>query len=397
MSFHDFARMTSRAGSLVVLLCAVSACAGDEMFTASGPNTSSNWQWNLPTGFPTPVVPEDNPMTMEKVALGRHLFYDRGLSGNGTQSCASCHRQSLAFTDGRTLAVGSTGEVHPRNSMSLANIAYASVLNWGNPNLANLEQQALLPMFGEHPVELGLSGKEQELLERVRSDTVYARLFANAFPGGRTSVSVENITKALASFQRALVSGNSPYDRYTFRNERTALSPAAIRGEALFFSETTECFHCHAGVMFSASTNYVGKSFREQEYFNNGLYNVDGNGAYPSHNTGLAEFTGQPRDMGAHKAPSLRNIALTAPYMHDGSIATLEEVIDHYARGGRLITSGPHAGDGKLSPFKNGFVNGFSLTAAEKSDLIEFLRSLTDSTFITDPRFSNPWPTGRAP
>jgi cytochrome c peroxidase len=331
-------------------------------------------------------------MTVEKVALGRFLFYDKRLSGNGTQSCASCHRQSIAFTDGRPLGIGSTGEVHPRNSMALANVAYASVLNWGNPNLAGLEQQALLPMFGEEPVELGLSGKERELLDRVRADTLYARLFSAAFPGQSNSVSVQNITRALASFERALVSGDSPYDRYTFRNERNALSPSAIRGEALFFSERTECFHCHAGVMFSASTNYVGKSFREQEYFNNGLYNVDGRGAYPSNNTGLAEFTGQPRDMGAHKAPSLRNVALTAPYMHDGSITTLEDVIDHYARGGRLITSGPHAGDGKLSPFKNGFVNGFTITADEKADLIAFLRSLTDSTFITNPAFSNPWP-----
>lgn len=374
-----------------LLLCSLAACAGDEMFTASGPGASTNWQWNLPVGFPTPLVPIENPMTVEKVELGRHLFYDRRLSGNGTQSCASCHRQSIAFTDGRPLGVGSTGEVHPRNSMSLANIAYASVLNWGNPNLDNLEQQALLPMFGEHPVELGLSGQEQELLARVRNDTLYARLFRDAFPGAPTIVTVENITKALASFQRALVSGNSPYDRYTFRNERTALSPSAIRGEALFFSERTECFHCHAGVMFTASTNYVGKSFREQEYFNNGLYNVDGQGAYPSHNTGLAEFTGQARDMGAHKAPTLRNIALTAPYMHDGSIATLEEVIDHYARGGRLISSGPHAGDGRLSPVKNGFVNGFAITPEEKADLISFLRSLTDSSFVTDPRFANPW------
>jgi cytochrome c peroxidase len=374
------------------MLLALSACAGDEMFTASGPSASTNWQWNLPSGFPLPVVPVNNPMTVEKVELGRHLFYDRRLSGNGTQSCASCHRQSVAFTDGRPLGVGSTGEVHPRNSMSIANVGYASVLNWGNPNLESLEQQALLPMFGEHPVELGLSGQEQALLERVRSDTLYARLFSASFPGQATVVSIENITKAIASFERALVSGNSPYDRYTFSNERTALSPSAIRGEALFFSERTECFHCHAGVMFTASTNYVGKSFREQEYFNNGLYNVDGQGAYPSNNTGLTEFTGLARDMGAHKAPTLRNIALTAPYMHDGSIGTLGEVIDHYARGGRLITSGPNAGDGKLSPLKNGFVKGFTLTPEEKGDLIAFLESLTDSTFITNPKFANPWP-----
>ena len=386
---HSRAAILAMLGALAFTL---PACAGDEMFTASGPSATTNWQWNLPSGFPQPVVPADNLMSVEKVELGRHLFYDRRLSGNGTQSCASCHRQSLAFTDGRLLGVGSTGEVHPRNSMSLVNVAYASILNWGNPNLANLEQQALLPMFGEHPVELGLSGQEQALLERVRTDTLYARLFRASFPGQSSPVSVENITKALASFERALISGDSPYDRYTFRNDRTALSPAAIRGEALFFSERTECFHCHAGVMFTASTTYVGKSFREQEFFNNGLYNIDGAGAYPSENTGLTEFTGLARDMGAHKAPTLRNIALTAPYMHDGSIATLEEVLDHYARGGRLITSGPHAGDGKLSPVKNGFVKGFEITPQEKADLIAFLESLTDSTIVTSPRFANPWP-----
>ncbi len=362
------------------------------MFTASGPSGTTNWEWNLPSGFPVPLVPSTNLMSVEKVELGRHLFYDRRLSGNGTQSCASCHRQSQAFTDGRPLGVGSTGDVHPRNSMSIANVAYASVLNWGNPNVESLEEQALLPMFGEEPVELGLSGQEQALLQRVRDDTLYARLFSASFPGQANVVTVENITKAIASFERSLIAGNSPYDRWRFRNDQTAMTDAAIRGEALFFSERTECFHCHAGVMFSASTNYVGKSFREQEYFNNGLYSVGGTGAYPDNNRGLEEFTGIARDMGAHKAPTLRNIALTAPYMHDGSIGTLGEVIDHYARGGRLITSGPLAGDGKLSPFKNGFVKGFTITPQEKLDLIAFLESLTDSTLITAPRFSNPWP-----
>lgn len=382
------------ARPLAVTLAAalfLGGCAGDEMLVPEGPSGTPNWQWNLPAGFPIPIVPTNNLMSADKVELGRHLFYDRRMSGNGEQSCASCHRQSRAFTDGRPLGIGSTGEVHPRNSMALANIAYASVLNWANPNIDNLEEQALLPMFGEHPVELGLSGREQELLQRVRSDTLYGRLFAASFPGQSNPVSVDNITKALASFQRALISGNSPYDRYAYGNDRTALSPSAIRGEALFFSEQAECFHCHAGVLFTASTNYVGKAFREQEFFNNGLYNVGGTGAYPENNTGLIEFTGNARDMGAHKSPTLRNIALTAPYMHDGSIATLEEVLDHYARGGRLIESGPHAGDGRLSPFKNGFVNGFTMTPQNRADLVAFLESLTDSTFITDPRFADPW------
>ncbi|MCU0617322.1 MAG: di-heme enzyme [Gemmatimonadaceae bacterium] len=372
-----------------LLLLPLLGCGGDELFSPAAGRSSFDWQ--LPPGFPTPVVPADNPMSAAKVDLGRHLFYDRRLSGNGTQSCASCHLQSRAFTDGRVVGIGSTGERHPRNSMSIANVGYASVLNWGNPNLASLEQQALLPMFGESPVELGLAGMENELLARLQADSVYGRLFRSAFPERPSPVSVETITKALASFQRSLISGDSPYDRYKFRNDRTAMSASALRGEALFFSEETECFHCHAGVMFSASTEYVGKAFREQEYFNNGLYNVGGTGAYPADNTGLKEFTGLAADMGSHKAPTLRNIAVTAPYMHDGSIATLGEVIDHYARGGRLIREGPHAGDGALSPFKNGFVKGFTITPQEKADLIAFLESLTDSTLLTSPRFANPW------
>ncbi len=252
-------------------------------------------------------------------------------------------------------------------------------------------QQALIPMFGEHPVELGMSGREQELLARLQADTVYRRLFPAAFPNQPQPVSVEHITKALAAFQRSLISGDSPYDRYKFRNDRTAMSASALRGEALFFSEETECFHCHAGITFSASTKYVGKAFTEQEFFNNGLYNVGGTGAYPADNIGLKEFTGRDTDMGAHKAPTLRNIAVTAPYMHDGSIASLEEVLEHYARGGRLIREGPHAGDGARSQFKNGFVKGFTMTAQDKADLLAFLRSLTDSTLLTAPRFSDPW------
>jgi cytochrome c peroxidase len=379
------------AGLVLLVATSVGACGGDELFSPSAAN--SGYDWGLPAGFPVPVVPDDNPMSIAKVELGRHLFYDRRLSENSTQSCASCHQQSRAFSDGRVVGVGSTGEAHPRNSMSLANVGYASVLNWANPNLSKLEQQALIPMFGEHPVELGMNGREELLLTRLREDSVYQRLFPGAFPGAPAPVSVANVTKALAAFQRSLVSGNSPYDRYKFRNERSAMTASALRGEALFFSEETECFHCHAGITFSASTKYVGKAFVEQEFFNNGLYNVGGTGAYPAENVGLKEFTGRATDMGAHKAPTLRNIAVTAPYMHDGSIATLEEVLDHYARGGRLISTGPHAGDGAASAFKNGFVKGFTMTAQDKTDLLAFLRSLTDSSFLADPRLANPWRT----
>jgi cytochrome c peroxidase len=329
-------------------------------------------------------------MTMEKVELGRHLFYDPALSVNGKQSCASCHDQSRAFTDGRGRAVGTTGETHPRGAMSIVNMAYTPVLTWANPNMKQLERQALVPMFGEHPVELGLSGQEAALLARLKGQPRYQSLFPAAFAGESDPFTIENITRAIAAFERVLISGDSSYDRY-LNGERTAISAAARRGEALFFSERLECFHCHGGFNFSQTTDHAGKAFAEIEFHNTGLYNLDGAGAYPEENTGTFEITRQPGDMGRFRAPTLRNIAVTAPYMHDGSIATLEEVLDHYAAGGRTIVQGPRKGIGSRNPNKSSFVKGFTLTLREKRDVIAFLNSLTDHNFLTNPLFSNPW------
>jgi cytochrome c peroxidase len=351
---------------------------------------AGRFEWDLPAGFPAPKIPDDNSMTSAKVELGRHIFYDTRLSVNGSQSCASCHDQSKAFTDGKARGVGATGETHPRGSMSLANIVYQPVLTWGNPNMKRLEKQALAPMFGEHPVELGLAGKEKDLLAKLKAESRYRRLFPLAFAGESDPFTLENITRAIAAFERTLISGDSPYDRY-LNGDRRAITASAKRGEALFYSERLECFHCHGGFNFSQSEDHAGKAFAEIEFHNTGLYNLGDSGAYPKDNTGVFEFTTRPEDMGRFKAPTLRNIAVTAPYMHDGSIATLEEVIDHYAAGGRAIRSGEFKGDGSLNPNKSAFVKGFSLTAREKRDLIAFLKSLTDEKFLRDPRFSDPW------
>jgi cytochrome c peroxidase len=276
-----------------------------------------------------------------------------------------------------------------RGAMSLANVAYASSFTWANATLGSLEEQALVPLFGEDPIELGLVGELEDTLAALRADPPYAAMFERAFPDEEEPVSLDTLVRALASFERALISGNSPYDRYQAGDEE-ALVPAAKRGMALFFSERLECFHCHGGFNLSGSVTYLGKSFDESTFHNNGLYDIDGRGAYPEHNTGLYAFTGKPQDMGRFKAPTLRNIARTAPYMHDGSIATLSEVIDHYAAGGRLIEAGPHAGDGRASPAKSELVSGFVLSAAEKADVLAFLESLTDEDFLTDPRYADP-------
>lgn len=346
-----------------------------------------SYEWDLPEGFPEPRVPEDNPMSEAKVELGRFLFYDPRLSGNEAQSCASCHHQSLAFTDGLDVSVGSTGQSTPRSSMPLANVAYHPRLTWANNVLFTLEDQALVPMFGEDPVELGTD--TEVMLERLRDDPMYTAMFAEAFDD-EDPVNLNNVVRAIASFERSMISGSSPYDRYA-AGDPTAISESAIRGIELFNSERFECFHCHGGFNFTDGVTHTGTVLEEVGFHNTGLYNIDGRGGYPEPNRGLYEQTGDPRDMGRFRSPSLRNVAVTAPYMHDGSIATLDEVIDHYAAGGRTITDGPNAGVGSESMLKNIFIHGFDPTEQEREDLLNFLRSLTDDAFMNDPRFSDPF------
>lgn len=364
-----------------------------QLFRRAGPESAAAFDWHVPKGFPTPRVPADNPMTSVKVELGRHLFYDTRLSVNGTQSCATCHRQAQAFTDGRAVGLGATGESHTRGPMSLTNVAYSPVLTWGNPLMTSLERQALVPMVGENPVELGLAGHEAELFTRLKQVPEYQRLFPASFPGEPDAFTLQNIAKAIAAFERTLISGRAPYDRYQFGGDMTAISESAKRGEELFFGEKTECFHCHGGFNLTETVDFAGKAETEIEFHNTGLYNIGGTGAYPAGNTGVHGVTGRADDMGRFKAPSLRNIAVTAPYMHDGSIATLDEVLSHYAAGGRTILSGPHAGVGADSPRRSGFVRGFSLSTGERADLLAFLQSLTDQAFLTDARLSDPWPS----
>jgi cytochrome c peroxidase len=328
-------------------------------------------------------------MSVEKVELGRYLFYDKRLSANQTQACATCHRQELGFTDGKAHAVGSTGEIHRRSSMTLTNVGYVSRLTWANPLLDKLENQALVPMFGDAPKEMGLKDAKM-LTDRLEAEPEYQRRFPLAFPGDPHPITVDNTVKAIAAFERTLISGDSPYDRYT-QGETGAMTTDAIQGMDLFFSERLECFHCHGGFTFSDSVSHAGMKNPERPFHNTGLYNIDGKGGFPASDRGLIELTGHPDDMGRFRAPTLRNIAVSAPYMHDGSIATLSEVLDHYGRAGRLIASGPNAGDGSKSPLKESFVGGFVLTDTERRNLLAFLQSLTDTNFLKDPRYSDPW------
>jgi cytochrome c peroxidase len=305
--------------------------------------------------------------------------------------------QGLAFSDAAATATGSTGEPHPRNSQGLANVAYFSTLTWGNNVLLELEDQIRVPILSDNPVELGvLDGIREEVLSRFASDETYRAMFLAAFPdSGSELVSINKITFALASFCRTLISGNSPYDRY-YAGDAAALTDQQIRGLRLFNSERFECFHCHNGVNLSISYRDIQTTDGTITFpfFNTGLYNVDGQGSYPLFNQGVYELTQNPDDRGRFRPQGLRNVAVTAPYMHDGSIGTLRDVVLHYSRGGRLIDSGPNAGDGSLNPLKSGLIRGFQATDQEIDDVVAFLESLTDQTFLENPAFSDPFASG---
>ena len=336
--------MRLRACIAALLLCTGSAVIAQQ----------DSYQWDLPKGFPKPSVPADNPMSAVKVELGRYLFYDKRLSVNGESSCATCHRQELAFTDGRKTAMGATGQLHSRNAMSLVNVAYGAALTWSNADLRQLETQALVPMFGEHPVEMGLR-EADGVPAAVAADQRYRDLFTRAFPGESGAINSRTVVKAIAAFERSIISARSPYDRYHYGGDDSAVSDAAKRGEILFFSQKLACFRCHGGFSFSDGIAFEGHTRRE----------------VPLHNDGVGT--------GKFKTPTLRNVAVTAPYMHDGSLATLESVLDNYAAGGHD------------NPDKDPLIGGFPLSAGGRADLIEFLRSLTDDAVTRDPRFGDPW------
>lgn len=337
------------------------------------------YRWALPPGFPEPVTPKDNLLTVEKVELGRHLFYDTRLSANNTQSCASCHQQGFAFSEARKTSLGSTGQAHHRNSMTLTNMAYNATFTWAHPGITSLEQHILIPLFGDAPVEMGAGGHETEILKRIADDPHYQDLFAAAFPYRRNRISFDNIVKSIASFVRTMTSFDSPFDRYAYYQDDGALTESQLRGMNLFMSERLECAHCHHGFNFSQFATHESAAVEDRAFHVTGLHPLSEGAA--GVDSGVFGVTNHVADKHKFKAPTLRNIARTAPYMHDGSLATLSEVLDFYATGG-------HA-----HPSKSPFMKGFVLTPEEKEDVLNFLRGLTDEKFLRDERFGSPWPS----
>lgn len=329
------------------------------------------YSWNLPHNIPPPPVPADNPLTEESIMLGEKLFFDKGLSANNTISCSSCHDPEHAFAEPKTVSVGANGDALNRNALALVNVAYNASFTWAHNNLESIEKQLMIPLFNEHPVEMGVTGNEKRILKRFEGSE-YRALFEAAY--GDDTPNLNNIVKALASYVRSLVSFNSAFDNYAYAQDDDALTPQQLEGLNLFFSERTECFHCHGGLNFTQSSKHSFQPFTAQPFHNTGLYNEDGKGSYPESDMGLYSVTHNKDDMGKFRAPTLRNIALTAPYMHDGSIATLDEVIEFYARGGNVAES--------PNPYRSPFIKSFAITEEEKAALVAFLQSLTDEEFV---------------
>jgi cytochrome c peroxidase len=349
----------------------------------------TEYDWSLPQGIEPPATPPDNPQTAEKVELGRHLFYELRLSKNQNRACGTCHEQKKAFTDGFHRAVGTDNDLHGHNTLTLTNVGYRSELGWTDMSVRALEQQLLVPLLGNDPIEMGMGGSETSLLAWLASDPDYAELFAAAFPDDADPVTLDNLARSLAAFERTIISVDSPFDRYVWGDE-DAVSDAVKRGWELFQSPEIACNRCHGGRDFATPTDGEGNVTALVGYHNIGLYDIDGNGSYPESAQGLIAATGIAEDMGRFRIPTLRNLAYTGPYMHDGSVISLEDALDILVAGGRNVQSGPFAGDGRGNPYKSELIVPIALTDEQRADLLALLLSLSDEGFVTDPRLASP-------
>lgn len=303
----------------------------------------------VPPGFPNPAFPDGNELTPARWALGKKLFYDPVMSSDSILSCASCHHAAKAFSDTVRFSPGVAGRPGTRNAPTLANIGYHPYFT-REGGVPTLEMQILVPIQEHNEFDFNIL----LIAERLLRDTSYVRMSRDAY--GRDPDAFV-ITRSIACFERTIISGQSRYDQYSFQGKNTALTGAEKRGMDLFFSEKTDCSQCHTGFNF---TNYA--------FENNGLYSD-----YPD--PGRFRLTELESDRARFKVPTLRNATLTAPYMHDGSLPTLEAVVEHYNSGGQ-----PH-------PNKSALVRSLALTTAEKADLVAFLNSLTDEAFVNNPKF----------
>jgi cytochrome c peroxidase len=328
--------------SLILFLV---SCAKDPSLTAE---YSDIYVLKIPKGYPYPIIPSDNPMTKAKIALGKKLFFDPILSRDSTISCGSCHFQEIGFTDGLDKSVGINNGVTLRNVISLTNTAYTKSM-FRDGGSSTLEVQVLAPLDSkvEHDLPIGAA------IAKLNASPTYRALFDLVW---KQEADAFTLTRSIAAFERTMISWNSRYDQYY--QGKIDLTESEKNGLELFFSDELNCSSCHTGL-----------NFTNDDFINNGLYE-----SYPI-DSGRARITLSSDDVGKFKVPSLKNIEVTGPYMHDGSLKTLDEIIDHYASGG------------SNHPVKDSRIQGFSISDDEKDDLIAFLLSLTDNDFLTNPEF----------
>lgn len=325
----------------------------------SEPEVAIPYDLEIPRGFPPMAIPVDNPLTVQGVELGRKLFYDTRLSGDNTQACASCHQTEVAYTDSNRFSTGIDGSVGDRNGMAIINLGYSYAFFWDSRSVT-LEEQALDPVT--NPIEM--NAKWPDVLIKLNADEEYRQQFKIAF--GVEEIDSTDVAKAIAQFERTMLSANSKFDKF-LRQEET-LTDSEQRGRTIFDTERADCFHCHGTRLLMGFANQ-----------NNGLQQV-------MTDLGVGGENGNPMDIGKFKPPTLRNIALTGPYMHDGRFETLEEVIEFY-------NSGVNQNSPNVSPImlKNNRPGGtLNLTQQEKDDLLAYLLTFTDNDFITNPNFMAP-------
>lgn len=338
-----------------VIICTAAGCTKQEV--NPGP---AGCVLPVPEHFPEPVFDTGNPMTAEGVALGRMLFYDARLSGNNKVSCASCHEQKLAFSDGVVFSkAGVAGTALLRHSPALINLAWANNGLFWDGGSTNLESQVFGPLTAHDEMSQDL----YELIDELNTAPDYVRHFETAFDDGLT---IQNVSKALAQFQRTLISADSRYDRFQLKKPGGILADIEQRGLELV---KQKCQGCHGGELFT-----------DNNYHNNGLDSDFTNTEHEGLYLGRYRISYELADLGKYKTPTLRNTELTAPYMHDGRFGTLEEVVEHYSSGIRNSNT--------LEPRLP--AGGMQLTAADKAAIVSFLKTLTDHSFISNPDLQKP-------
>jgi cytochrome c peroxidase len=343
---------------------AVLVLTGILLVSCEPEHTTTPYNFQTPVGFVQPTIPADNPMTVEGVALGRKLFYDPMLSKNDVQACADCHVQNVGFTDdGLQFSTGVDGFQGNRNAMAIINLAWGVNFFWDGRAI-DLEHQIYGPVT--NPLEMNISWPEVE--QKLNGNATYKSLFKTAF--NIDNIDSVHVSKAIAQFLRTLVSGNSKFDKFV--RQEVSLTTSELNGLTIYNTERGDCFHCHPLTSGLATDNT----------FKNNALDDDASMT----DMGRMNVTGLATDKGKFKVPTLRNIELTAPYMHDGRFATLDDVVDHYDQGGV-----PSSTVDPLMKHTSGSANpGLNLTAQDKIDLINFLHTLTDTDFINNPDFSHP-------